>query len=218
MHQIYLIRHAESTANAGTNVPVIGEDNKVLTESGHNQAITLSQQFKNSDVKPTAIYSSPLMRAIQTAEHLAETFKLSIEITTSLSELDYLRPLDTSTTTKEERQAQKAMFWDKTASDFEYVDGEIDSGAESFADFLHRCQQSLDLLKILPDGSLVVSHSLMITGLLKLIDNKSPKQIFADFRQNEINKEPYFLKNTQVISLALDKSGLKVASMNLFNI
>lgn len=123
MHQIYLIRHAESTANAGTNVPVIGEDNKALTESGHNQAITLSQRFKSSGTNVTAIYSSPLMRAIQTAEHLAEAFKLSIEITTSLSELDYLRPLDTSTTTRDERRAQKHMFWEKTTNNLNYVDG-----------------------------------------------------------------------------------------------
>ena len=69
---IYLVRHGESEANvAGLH----GLDTK-LTETGKKQAKLLAQQFKK--IHFDAIFSSPLVRAKETAAIIAEEHKLEV--------------------------------------------------------------------------------------------------------------------------------------------
>ena len=71
---LYIARHGESLGNTG-------EDNgpdPVLSEKGHSQAQLLALRMK--DKRLDAVYSSPLKRAVQTAEHTAAIKNLNVEI------------------------------------------------------------------------------------------------------------------------------------------
>ena len=68
--KFYLIRHGESLAN---KVKVFqGWTDVSLSLKGHTQAKSLSLYFVNKKIRFAKIYSSPLKRAIDTAQHLLQ--------------------------------------------------------------------------------------------------------------------------------------------------
>jgi broad specificity phosphatase PhoE len=82
---LYFVRHGESTAN------VLGvfsnEDHKhPLTEKGVEQARALAHSL--SGLSFDGIYSSPILRARQTAEILAEALQVPLQIADALREWD----------------------------------------------------------------------------------------------------------------------------------
>ena len=83
--QIILIRHAQSKGN-DTNT-VQGKSDHGLSELGIKQAKELSKYFQIGDL--TAIYSSHLSRAVQTAEHTAKKLNLKINVNADLQEADF---------------------------------------------------------------------------------------------------------------------------------
>lgn len=215
MNYIYLVRHAQSTANASTGMPIIGEDNKVLTEHGHEQAINLPKQMASDGIHPATIVSSPLMRAIQTAEHLAESFNLTIDVKTNLREFDYLRPLDPATMTSIDRANQKSKFWQESTSNYDYVDGGASSGADSFNTFINRAKRCVKILIDAPSGSILISHGIMMLSILELINGSGDEQIFNQLRSVDQGERTFPIKNVQVIRLAKTKRSISVDTLDL---
>ena len=83
--KFYFVRHGESEANI-QHVISNRESPFELTELGRKQANTLAENLK--DVPITAIYSSPVLRAKETAEILSQAFHLPYQITEALREYD----------------------------------------------------------------------------------------------------------------------------------
>ena len=83
--KLYFGRHVESKANS-QHVISNRESPIELTELGRKQANTLAENLK--DVPITAIYSSPVLRAKETAEILSQAFHLPYQITEALREYD----------------------------------------------------------------------------------------------------------------------------------
>jgi len=83
--KLYFVRHGESEANV-LHVISNRESPFGLTQVGRQQATTLANQFR--DVPITAIFSSPILRARQTAEILARSFNLDYQVTEALREYD----------------------------------------------------------------------------------------------------------------------------------
>ena len=83
--KLYFVRHGESEANT---LRVISNRESLygLTEAGKQQATLLAERLK--DVTLTAIYSSPILRARETAEILSQAFYLPYQITEVLREYD----------------------------------------------------------------------------------------------------------------------------------
>ncbi len=90
---LYFVRHGESEAN--TLGVIANRGLKYgLTDTGRQQAAALAVRLK--DIRFAQIYSSPLLRAIQTAEILARELDLTgfgnlsgpVEITDALREFD----------------------------------------------------------------------------------------------------------------------------------
>jgi phosphohistidine phosphatase len=66
--KIYLVRHAEAVPeDAG-----LRDEDRWLTARGRDAARTLARLLREAEVDPTAVVSSPLPRAMQTAELLAD--------------------------------------------------------------------------------------------------------------------------------------------------
>ena len=83
--KLYFVRHGESEANT-LRVISNRESSFGLTALGKQQAAILADRLK--DIPFTAIFSSPILRARETAEILAQSFHLPYQITEALREYD----------------------------------------------------------------------------------------------------------------------------------
>ena len=83
--KLYFVRHGESEANT-LHVISNRESPFGITERGKQQALTLADRLK--DIPFTAIYSSPILRARETAEILSQSFHLQYQVTEALREYD----------------------------------------------------------------------------------------------------------------------------------
>lgn len=85
MTVLFLIRHASCS---GLGLTLWGRTaNITLDLKGELQAQRLAERFK--DVKLDAIYSSPMERALQTAEPLARNANLEVKESQALNEIDF---------------------------------------------------------------------------------------------------------------------------------
>ncbi len=88
MLEIYLARHGQDRDNARGILN--GRRNEPLTEKGVEQAQALAQRIKEYGIKFNITYSSPLQRAYQTAEIIANTLGLQKpEIIDDLTEREF---------------------------------------------------------------------------------------------------------------------------------
>lgn len=83
--RLYFVRHGESEANLLEVFSNRGLKHG-LTERGRAQAASLAQKLAGCQV--TRLFSSPLLRATQTAEILAETLGVPYEVADALREFD----------------------------------------------------------------------------------------------------------------------------------
>lgn len=79
--EIYIVRHGESIANTLVHKDI---PDSALTTKGEEQADKLNEILKTKEI--TKIYSSPLIRALQTAQPLARSVNLKINVRKELSE------------------------------------------------------------------------------------------------------------------------------------
>ena len=85
MTKFFLIRHASCS---GLGLTLWGRTAGITLDSkGELEAQRLVDRFK--DVKLDAIYSSPMERALQTAEPLARSARLEVQVTQALNEIDF---------------------------------------------------------------------------------------------------------------------------------
>lgn len=133
----WLIRHAQSEANAGlkTSDPI----STPLTEKGRKQAYELAQSLQEP---PRLIVTSPYTRAWRTAEPVWERFPKTPVVTWPIQEFTYLCPTLYQNTTQAERRPFVQSFWGK--ADPTYCDG---VGAESFFQFFERVKQAEKRMK-----------------------------------------------------------------------
>lgn len=82
---IYLVRHGQTAWNEEGRL--CGSSDVPLSEEGLVQAYKLAERLKGIDI--CAIYSSPLLRARQTAEAIASFHQVPVRIEPNLSEIDY---------------------------------------------------------------------------------------------------------------------------------
>jgi broad specificity phosphatase PhoE len=157
MKEIWLIRHAESEANAGLRTTVPAE--VALTPRGFAQSDFLARAVTKT---PAFIIVSPYLRAVQTAEPLVKCFPNAPVSTWEIQEFTYLALTNTRNSNSSERRPFTDAFWARNEPD--YDDGE---GAESFADFWRRSQTMVDKIRHeLPDNALIFCHGQLIRAAL----------------------------------------------------
>lgn len=85
MTRLYLVRHGETSGNA--NETFRGILNLALTEKGKEQAGYLAVAFSKKN--PDAVYSSPLKRALDTADPVSEPHILPVSIESRFTDMDF---------------------------------------------------------------------------------------------------------------------------------
>jgi probable phosphoglycerate mutase len=151
--ELWLIRHGESTANAGLAHPDGVET--PLTEKGRRQAQQVADAFTTA---PDLIVSSPFLRAQQTAEATIERFP-SVKLEEwPVQEFTYLCLEKRSNMTRFERNLRVYLYWKLRNAN--YVDG---NGAESFVELFARVKSLWDEWQSRDEEHVVVfCHSMFI--------------------------------------------------------
>ena len=195
---LYLARHGQSEAN------VLREfSNRTtrhgLTELGRAQAEALAERM--SSLAVTAIYSSPILRAVQTAEIVGKRLGLHFEITPALSEFDVGVWEGRKDAEGWQSHADTVRAW--------LVEGRTDArmqGGESLEDikkrflpFIHGLVQNGNQ----PDSILLIGHGGTYLSMLPVLTKDiTPQQAFE-------TRYP----NTAVISLKWDGDSFHLISV-----
>ncbi len=85
MTLIYLVRHGETKWNQEQIFR--GRKDIPLSDQGRMEALSLAQALSREPIQ--FLYSSPLQRALETAQPISEKFKLSVEILPGMIDLDF---------------------------------------------------------------------------------------------------------------------------------
>jgi broad specificity phosphatase PhoE len=87
---LWVVRHGESSGNVARDAAEAGGLERIdiaqrdmdvpLSDTGHGQAEALGRWFADSDEKPTVVWTSPYVRARQTAEDLVKAAGLDVPL------------------------------------------------------------------------------------------------------------------------------------------
>lgn len=121
--KLVLVRHGVTLGNAEGRLQ--GHADYSLSEKGRSQARSLRNRFKAEDFRPTHIYTSPLLRAAETASIVGSLWPIAIEPWDDLKE--------------QNGGVFGGLTWDEIAAQFpklypapgELIDWESVDGAES---------------------------------------------------------------------------------------
>ncbi len=163
--KVWLIRHGESTANAGAvtknhiTIP--------LSTTGQEQAKRVSLLIPES---PALIITSPFTRTLLTAKPTLERFPWAIHEVWNVQEFTHLAVEKYADTPYLEIKKKQHEYWERLDPD--YIDGD---SAESFTMLLSRAKAAIDHLNRLPSGLVVMfTHAQFIRALRVLKENQNP--------------------------------------------
>ena len=161
MH-LYFVRHGESEANV-QHVISNRESPFGLTELGREQAQALAEKL--SDIPIAAIFSSPVLRAKETADIVSRSFYLPYQVTEALREYDcgYLEGRS-----DEESWEQHRKYYEDWTVHHNY--SSKPTAGESFIDIQNRFLPFIESLKrTKPGHALLIGHGGLFHLTLPLI-------------------------------------------------
>lgn len=188
--EVWLIRHAESTANCGSygNQP----EDISLTATGQQQAQELSKLISK---EPELIIVSPFKRTLETAQPLIKRWPNASLVVWAIQELVYLSPARFVAATPEEQRKMIANYWQRL--DPFFCDGQ---GAESFANFIDRLIDFQLRLATNRHFALVIGHGQFFKAyLLGLQRPWAATKEWMEYFRNEETFKP--LLNCEIIKL-----------------
>src|SRR6056297_1268148 len=186
------MRHGESEANTLNVFSNTGYQHG-LTPKGKQQALLVLKQLQNLEIQPKVIYSSPLKRAIETAEIIAEGFSLPYEKAPELIEFS-VGVLEGKSS--EEDWYQFKLLWDEWFLKDNDV-YRIQEG-ESLTDIVTRIRSFLNHLKNSyqpEDTLLLIGHGGTYKAILPFLDETISRKSLRDT----------WLKHTDIVKIEMHK-------------
>jgi probable phosphoglycerate mutase len=160
--KLYFVRHGESEANT-RHIISNRESSFGLTDRGRSQAITLADKLR--DIPFGALFSSPVLRARETAELLSHSLHLPYQVTEALREYDCGSLEEKS---DEESWRLHRHYYDEWTLRHNYLNRP--QGGESFVDIQQRFLPFIGSLKQeSADHVLLVGHGGLFNLMLPLI-------------------------------------------------
>lgn len=144
---VRFVRHAESIANAGRDSIISGDS--TLTERGRHQAVLVSERLMK--IRIDAIVSSTLLRATETAAHIAAKKETHFE----RHEVFVERKLPTQLLGMKRRDAEARRLYALWEESFLQNDKQVGDG-ENFNLLLERARSALSYIEHRPEERLVV--------------------------------------------------------------
>ena len=191
--EIYFIRHGESTANLEKAYQ--GWTDVKLSATGLEQAKKLGQYFLTNDIHFNKIFSSPLKRALETAQALIScSYDSNIETKTGLKSINVGNWSGITIEEVKENYPHEHWIWKNNVEEFRFPEG------ESIFDVLQRSKSSL--LDILPEFFGKNNRIAIVTHMITI------KVLTLWMSGIELNKiwEPQFtVPNTGIVVYTIKK-------------
>jgi broad specificity phosphatase PhoE len=185
---IYVVRHGESEGNVGLYEKEAHELGSPLTQNGKNQARMLADNLKH--IEFSAIFSSDLLRAKQTAEIIALNKKLEVETSNLIRERNfwhYAKKINEKTeeTIREEIKIDLLKLNELEKRNYKYTKDmeSSDEGAIRLLNFIRECAIAYEGKTIL-----IVAHGNIMRSLLTHLGYA----IFDELPEGAINNTGYF--------------------------
>ncbi|MBN1155921.1 histidine phosphatase family protein [candidate division KSB1 bacterium] len=167
MTTLYFMRHAESVANQRRILA--SQSDYPLSEKGKRDAAEIAKKF-SKEHHLTRIISSPLQRAVQTAEPFAKLFNLEIETNSDLIE----QHLGKFTNMPYEQAIVDPDYQNNKAQRWNWVPAGGGESYEMIAGRIERFLQSLDH-HAADNHILVLSHAVTMRLVRALLENSIPE-------------------------------------------
>ena len=186
---LILIRHGETDWNRSGRCQGVADI--VLNENGKKQARELAHSLKDHKIK--AIYSSDLIRARETAEHIAEHHDLSIRLEPGLQEMNQGELEGLSFPDIRDKYADVLKKWPESPETLRLPSG------ESLIEVQDRAWKVFEKVHSnhLGETVVVVSHNLTIITLLCKITGVGLKG-FRDFNVQATSKNVIISENGDI--------------------
>lgn len=152
--RLYLIRHAESQGNAEMRLQ--GRNEFPLTERGRRQAEALATRLSRYEV--AAVYSSPIRRALDTADAVASRLSLTVQPEAALQEYDFGETLS-GLTWKEIQARRPGLIEALVSNDKEFPHYPGEEGREAFRERVCRGLWGIAERHAKEEGVAVVTHA-----------------------------------------------------------
>ncbi len=204
MKKIILIRHGETKANS--NKQYQGHMDFPLNENGLGQAKALSDVL-GERYKIETIYCSPLIRAKQTANAIANTLNLEPIVLDELKEIDFGK--------------WDGLTYDEIALKYPISDWLVSpektdiDGGEKWVDFSTRVDKALKRIAMSEHGVIaIVTHAGVIRNYLSQILNLKGLDVFKYTLSNGSISEVIVYDEELTINLLNDVSHIARANAN----
>ncbi len=169
---MFLIRHAESEANASRTFAARVID-PPLSPKGVTDAERIAERLASEGIR--RIYSSPLRRALQTAQALASRSHLDLEVLPDLREVDVGVLDGKSSKSKKNWEIYERVLEKWSAGDLEAAF----EGGESLGQVCKRARRVIDVLNSGSDLDriAVVTHAVFLMIFLPLLLDDFPNDL-----------------------------------------
>lgn len=160
-----MLRHGESVGNAESRWQ--GQADYPLTDIGRIQAHALARRWQSEEIKFDLVISSPLLRAKETAEIVARTLNVDVEIDPLWLERDNGEFAGLTPSEARQKFPSQSFY---TPYDFVGGDGEGD-----WELFLRAGQALHNLLRRAPARYLIVSHGGLLNQFMHAVIGLAPQ-------------------------------------------
>ena len=176
---IYFVRHGETIWNKEKKIQ--GRSDIPLNEYGRELGIKTSQALK--DIPFDIVYSSPLIRARETAEILIKDRDLSIHEDQRLIEMSFGEGEGESLI--EIHTHPEMKLYNFIHNPGEYIPP---AGGETFENLYNRCKNFIEDIIIPAESNynymLIVGHGALIRGMIHYINNRPSKDFWTITHKN----------------------------------
>ncbi len=171
---IYIIRHGQTILNKAKVLQ--GRSDHPLNDDGMAEAKAAGQWFREQGITFSRVWSSPLVRAVQTAV-LAAGEKVPIQTDERLLEMDYGPYEGTGLTAP---PPEIVTFF----SDF--VHNPAPEGMEQLADVVKRAGLFMEEVReSVPEGNILIStHAILMKGILEYLTPESKGSYWTKYLGN----------------------------------
>ena len=206
--RIFIVRHAQSTANAGERTADTAAI--PITDTGVRQAQCVADLLSE---RPSVIVVSRYLRTVQTGAALLRRYPGVAVEQWRVEEFTYLDTAACDGTSYAERQGLRVAYWKRC--DPLWVDG---PGCECFAEFIARVRHFEQALCVRDaDKSVVVfTHGLVMHALLWFRQHASVQVTGSEMATFDRFRRSVSVPNCAVLRASSDGSGRLRLSTNVF--
>ena len=196
MTTLYIIRHGQTVANIENRIA--GRADFPLTDVGRAQAVCTANFLKDTPLD--AVLTSPLCRAKETAEKIAESHGLPLTVVPDLAEVNFGKLEGMLLTEAAPIYPDVLDAWHNHIADADFP------GGERMREVAVRAEQVVcDILAAYPDKSVcLVTHGALIKFILAYIKNMPLEELDS----------VHYVNNASVTTVAYENGKFTVLAEN----